>query len=367
MRTHILDVYSDYLICSFSQASATRLSALLEGQVSHDQVTRDLSTIERNQQMFWRQVKPLVRQIESDDGVISIDDFISEKPDTDENEIVCYHFSHSKQRSVKGINIVPFVYQSQNSKGEPVRLVVAYEVVHKPIRYEDPKSGKMKRKSCVTKNELLRERLRILAKINQIKFKTVLMDIWYSASDNLIFIKKELQKEFICPIKSNRLATFVVPDGASLPYQSVETLDLQPDTVYEVKLNGVPFSVALIKHIYTNADGSIGVIYLISSDLTLTATDILTRYQKRWGSEECHKSLQQNVAIEKSPTKRVTTQKNHIFAAMIAYNKLETLKINTGKNQFALKNLLYIKAIRAAWHELQHLQTQYEKISLNPI
>ena len=36
-----------------------------------------------------------------------IDDAIEEKPDTDENEIICWHDSHAKGRCVKGINIRP--------------------------------------------------------------------------------------------------------------------------------------------------------------------------------------------------------------------------------------------------------------------
>jgi hypothetical protein len=35
-----------------------------------------------------------------------LDDSIEEKPYTDENEIICRHFSHAKGRCVKGINIL---------------------------------------------------------------------------------------------------------------------------------------------------------------------------------------------------------------------------------------------------------------------
>ncbi len=37
------DLYSDYLLASFSQTSATGLSNLMNGEISHDQVTRFLS------------------------------------------------------------------------------------------------------------------------------------------------------------------------------------------------------------------------------------------------------------------------------------------------------------------------------------
>ncbi len=45
-------------------------------------------------------------------GVLIIDDTIEEKPYTDENEIISWHFSHAKGRCVKGVNILSswFVY-----------------------------------------------------------------------------------------------------------------------------------------------------------------------------------------------------------------------------------------------------------------
>ena len=39
----LFDLYSDYLISSFGQTTATGLAALLNGGVSHDQITRFLS------------------------------------------------------------------------------------------------------------------------------------------------------------------------------------------------------------------------------------------------------------------------------------------------------------------------------------
>ena len=43
MSSSLLDLYSDYLISSFCQTSATGLSRLTDGAVSHDRITRFLS------------------------------------------------------------------------------------------------------------------------------------------------------------------------------------------------------------------------------------------------------------------------------------------------------------------------------------
>ena len=84
MSKSLLDLYTDYLISSFGQTTATTLARLLGGEISHDQVTRFLASPGKTSADLWRVVKPLVRQIETQDGVLILDDSIEEKPYTDE-------------------------------------------------------------------------------------------------------------------------------------------------------------------------------------------------------------------------------------------------------------------------------------------
>src|SRR5262245_40221283 len=71
---------------------------------------------------------------------------------------------------------------------------------------------------------------------------------------------------------------------------------------------------------------------------------------------ECsHKSLKQNVSLEKSPTQTETTQTNHFFAALCGLIKLEMLKVDTKLNHFALKSKLYINALHSAFSTLREL------------
>ena len=51
-------------------------------------------------------VKQHVRAMQVKGGVVTIDDSIFEKPYTDENELVCWHYDHAKERTVKGINVL---------------------------------------------------------------------------------------------------------------------------------------------------------------------------------------------------------------------------------------------------------------------
>ena len=61
-----LDLYTDYLISNSGYATSTGLSAMLEGDMSHDQVTRFISTRKYTSKDLWKEVKMTVRQIETD-------------------------------------------------------------------------------------------------------------------------------------------------------------------------------------------------------------------------------------------------------------------------------------------------------------
>ena len=62
----------------------------------------------------------------------------------------------------------------------------------------------------------------------------------------------------------------------------------------KVWLKGVPFEVVLVKKVFTNEDGSIGILYLASNDIEQDAAYLYQIYQKRWKIEEYHKSIKEN-------------------------------------------------------------------------
>lgn len=346
---NLLDLYSDYLISAFGQTSATGLSTLLNDEVSHDSVQRFLAVEKQTSADLWCIVKPHVRKVESAEGVLIVDDSISEKPYTDENDIICWHYDHSKQRNIKGINFVTCLYHSLG-----VSLPVGFELVTKTERYVDPKSEKEKRRSKRTKNEMYRDLVQQADK-NQVVFKYVLNDIWFASAENMKFVKNTLKKEFVMPLKANRKVAMSLSAKQEGRYQRVDTLELeamQPVTVY---LEDVGFPLLLVKQVFTNEDGSIGILYLVTSDTTLDGNGITMLYQKRWNVEPYHKSLKQNASLEKSPTQTVTTQTNHFFASLCGYIKLELLKGDTKLNHFALKSKLYLHAIHAAYAKLREL------------
>lgn len=345
----MLDIYTDYMLASFSYTTATGLSRLTGGEISHDQVTRFLSSEMKTGKDLWQIVKPFQRRIQSSEGVLIIDDSIEEKPYTDENEIIAWHYDHTRGCSVKGINFVSTLYENDG-----VALPINFRLVEKTETYFDKKAGVEKRRSKVTKNELAREMIGQAVR-NKVEFHFCLFDVWFASKDNMMFIKREMKREFISPLKRNRKVALSEEDRRAGRWQRVETLEMEEDTELEIYLEGVDFPVMLIKQVFMNEDGGEGILYLISSDTTISAERIKTIYQRRWNVEYYHKSLKQNVSLSKSPTQTERTQTNHFFAALCGYIKLEMLRVKTKTNHFALKTKLYINALQSASETLQQM------------
>lgn len=353
MNKELLDLYTDFLISQNSLATATGLSDILNGEISHDRVTRFLSKGEYGSKELWEIAKPFIREYENNDGALLLDDSIEEKPYSKENEIVCRHYSHAKGIHVKGINILSCMVHYAN-----ICLPVCYEVVHKDLEYFCNKENKHKRKASISKNEHFRNLL-LMCKRNNVAYKYVLADNWFASKDNIEYIDKNLSKTFILGLKSNRTVALSVSDKRDNNYLKVSALSLREGQLVKAYLRGIRKPVMLMKKVFTNENGSKGVLYLISNDFTLSYERMYEIYQRRWKIEEYHKSIKNNASLAKSPTKIVRSQKNHIFASIAAFVKLETIKIMTCMNHFALKYKLIIKANQSSMQELRKFKQKY--------
>jgi hypothetical protein len=344
-----IELYTGFLMAQNGYATATGLSSMLNNEVSHDQITRFLNSNEFTSKELWKKVKKTVREIESEDACLIFDDTIQEKKWTDENEIICWHYDHTKGKSVKGINLLNSLYYSNE-----VSTPVGFAIIKKPIQFIDPKTKKIKRKSEKTNNELAREMLGQALK-NQLKFRYVLMDSWFASTENFEYIVKK-NKVFIAAIKSNRLFAQNLDKKYKGEFTPIDQLGLSDKESIQGYLRGYDKEVIIVCQIFTNKDGSMGRLYLVCSDTTLDVNSISTIYEKRWKVEEYHKSLKSNVDLAKSPTKRIRTQSNHIFLSILAFFKLECLKIKTKMNHFTIRAKLLIQANRMAYLELQKMK-----------
>lgn len=350
MKKEYLELYTDYLIASFGKTTATGLSEILDGAISHDKITRFLSKEDYTSKELWQLVKPEVRAIEEEDGVLIFDDTVQEKQYSKESELICWHWDHTFNRNIKGINLLNCVYQANG-----VSLPIAFELVKKPIQFSDLKTRKQKRKSEITKNEMLRDMLKTCQQ-NQVKWRYLLADSWFSSSENMKFVNDTLRKKFILALKSNRLVALSEEDKKDGCYTRIDELGWSEKKPIKGWIRGLDFPVLLHRQLFTNKDGSIGILYLISNDLDLTTTKMETIYQKRWSVEVFHKNIKSNTALAKSPTSTVRTQSNHVFMSIYASVKLEILAIKHKVNTFALRAKLYISALKNAFLGLQKLK-----------
>jgi hypothetical protein len=85
----LLDLYTDYLLSGTGSTTATGLSRLLEGELSHDKISRLLSGHDFTSKALWCHVKPLVRSHETEDACLIFDDTIIGKPYMDGNDMIC--------------------------------------------------------------------------------------------------------------------------------------------------------------------------------------------------------------------------------------------------------------------------------------
>lgn len=349
MKKADLDLYTDYLLSTFGAATATGLSAMLEGDVSHDRITRLLSGQDYTSRDLWQEVKSTVRMVEQDDGVLIFDDTIQEKAWTDESELMCWHHDHCSGRNVRGINLLNALYHCGGTS-----IPVAFELVKKPFQYCDLKTRQVKRKGEVTKNELMRQMIGVCIG-NALKFRFILMDSWFSSGENFDFITDK-GKHFIAALKDNRLVALNEEDRKMKRFVRVDELDFSEQTAVRGWLKGYAQAVLLVRQVFTNKDGSTGILHLVCSDLTCDYDAITTTYKKRWQVEVFHKSLKSNANLAKSPTRTVRTQSNHVFMSICAAFKLECLSIKTRLNPFALCRKLLINASRTAYAELQQVR-----------
>jgi hypothetical protein len=117
---------------------------------------------------------------------------------TDESELICWHWDHTLGRRIKGVNFLTCLYKTPE-----VALPVAFQPIRKSQWMTDKKTGKQKRVCPKTKNDYFREMVTQCRK-NQLPFRYVLADSWFSAVDNMVYLKHELAQDFIFPLKDNR-------------------------------------------------------------------------------------------------------------------------------------------------------------------
>jgi hypothetical protein len=326
----------------------TKLSKILGKGNSHDIFTKKLLLNDEveTDKALWNHVKPILRDYENDeDGCLLIDDSILAKPYSKESDMVCWHYAHTIGKSKKSILMLNFHYTDASG----ISLPVGYEIITKTEDVYDKKKKKIVKKSMFTKNEIMRDKLEILHFHNQLKYRYILFDKWFASVENLVFVNDVLKKKFVCPLKKNRKVALTKKDKDNGKYVSIATVDMGDCSSRLVYLEEYEDTLKIIKQVSKDGDDDESIyLYLVTNDIDLLTNKILEIYKRRWKIEEYHKSLKQNMKIEHSPTKVEKSQRNHIFLSVCGFIKLEKLRLNYNMNHFAIKEKIYIEAIKIA-------------------
>lgn len=352
----LASIYQDFLISSSGKIEVTKFAKILGKGFSHDRFTKQLlldDTLDDDKNL-WNCTKSLLRYYENEkSGCILIDDCLLSKPNTTVNGTVCWHYDHVSQRMSKGMLMLNFHYTDDTG----ISIPLGYEIVTKTEDVWSEEYQKYIKKSMFTKNEIMMDKLRILHLNNHVKFKYVLFDKWFSSIKNLVFINEVMNKHFVCPIKSNRQIALTKEDRDKGNYVNISKVDIEDCSSRLIYLKGYNDPIKLIKQVVKNGcDDKSVYLYLVTNDTNLNFQETLKIYKKRWKIEEYHKSLKQNLKIEHSPTKVEISQRNHIYLCVCAFIKLEKLRLNYNMNHFALKEKIYIEALKVAYKKVGELE-----------
>ncbi|MFT4152548.1 MAG: transposase [Parafilimonas sp.] len=189
---------------------------------------------------------------------------------------------------------------------------------------------------------------------DNLRFRYVLSDSWFACAENMQFITEQCGRDFIMAMKENRKVAFSKADKAAGKYISIKNA-VPEGCARSVWVEQLDFPILIARQVFKDGDGVTGTLYLACSDLSLLYDEVTAIYKRRWKVEEYHKFIKSNTAFPKSPTRRMTTQKSHFIASIMAYVKMERLKIRCGSNHFALKSKMMVNATKIAWITMHQL------------
>lgn len=335
-----LPMYMGFLLSEPNGVSCCRLGSLLN--MSHDSVNRFLHRETYSPQDLFNEVKS---GINLRGGTLSVDDSVLDKPYAHYIALIGHYWSGKHHAVVKGINLITLYYTDPQGQHQPVNF-----------RVYDKADNK-------TKNDYF---LDMLAEVLSwgLEPAYVTGDSWYSCVKNLKTIKNH-QLGFLFALEANRLVS--IEKGAWVQVQSLEV----PTDGLTVWLR----DFGLVKLFRTSLKNQVRhyIIHLPEEDdsnddgLTLDAfkhVQFEALHDCHWQIEQYHRAIKQVCHIESFQVRGKVAVKNHIFAAICAYVKLQYMRAtDVIKNCYQLQRNLFNEVIAAFINaftpSMNHLNPQF--------
>jgi len=178
----------------------------------------------------------------------------------------------------------------------------------------------------------------------QLRFRGVLMDTWYAATDLMLYIN-QVHKVFYCPLKDNRQ----VDDSADQqPYQRVDSLHWTAEELTHgkvIKVKGFPKEdkVKLFRVVLSTQRTD----YVVTNDW---AQDDTTATQQvcgwRWKIEQFHRETKPLTGLERCQCRKARIVRNHIGCAILVWVRLKQVAADTQRTIYQVKHDLLSDYLR---------------------
>ena len=307
--------YCQYLLSSQVNYTLTHLAEHLQ-EWTHDTINRYLKGEKLSPRLLWEQVEAL---LEADcEAYLIFDDTVLDKSHGPKIEVVRRQWSGNEKKVIGGIGVVSCVYVNPQTERF---WVIDYRI------FDPETDGK-------SKLDHVQQMLRSVEH-RRVPFRTVLMDSWYATKDLMLLIdgmgeKKEEEKTFYCPLKSNRQ---VDDSGGERPYRRVDELDWSDEELKRgklIKVKGFPkdYKVKLFRVAVTSRRTE----WIVTNDLSRDSTQDTQKVRAvRWKIEEFHREAKQLTGIENCQCRSGRIQRNHIACALLVWTRLKSLTYQSGR------------------------------------
>ena len=307
--------YSQFLLVSQVNYTQTYFAEHSE-EFSHDQMNR----LMRENKLTAQELRQMVRAelILSENGYILFDDTVLDKRHSFAIEVVRRQWSGNEKKVIKGIGVVTCVYVNPD--------IGRFWVIDYRI-FDPERDGR-------TKIDHLLEMWQTIIHVEQIPFRTVLMDSWYATMKIMKVIEKA-GKIYYCPLKSNRQVS-QNPDEAYCRVDSLTWTDEELQTGKVVHLKKFPENHQL--KLFRIAVSTRRTDYVVTNDPSQASTDATHDESAiRWKIEQFHREAKQVTGLESCQCRSQRAQRNHIACAMLVWVRLNQLAQDTDTTIYQLK------------------------------
>lgn len=308
-----------FLIAEPKYVSCVRLAHIL-GTLCHDSINRFLLKEQFTAKDLFEEVRT---KIQLKGGTLSIDDSVLDKPyrDPSKTDLIGYFWSGKHKRTVKGLNLITLYYTD-----------IANQSYRVNFRIYDKREGK-------TKNEYF---LEMVAEVQSWGLKPcrVTGDSWYSSVGNLKFLREE-KVSFLFGVAENRKVSLI--QGTEVQVQTLEI----PESGLMVYLKEFGW-VKVFSQDFKNQVRHYIIWTPELEELRVLDQSMFKKiHDQHWLIESFHRVIKQVCNIERFHIRNEQGIRNHLFCALSAFVKLQTMKVEgLIENLYQISRELFVPIVR---------------------